>query len=315
MSCLNKLRSKKERENVNKTPSNLLKNGIDSIILLFENKNNEYFKKISEYQIIINNLQIKNKKLIKENYILKKNNTHQNKLIKDLRNENNELRNIINNIKGKLNMDLSHTNINNKKSNHNNNNYSNDINHRNKNNSNLSMINNKSFNSNMINKLNINNYGDSIRTRNMSNFSGHISSSSYKDAFLTERFHKKNNVLSNNINNRKTEFNNNKSLYSNKKLEKNYSYFNDNCLNIKDNYYSRQRTKNNSFNQHYFSQEMNSKKNLTENKKDAKNKIKFIGREDSNLRTLNNLSCSKNLFDNYINDSRNVQIYNTIELY
>ena len=314
MSCLNNFRNKKEREKENKTPSNLLKNGIDSIILLFENKNNEYHKKISEYQIIINNLQIKNKKLIKENYILKKNNTHQNKLIKDLRNENNELKNIINNIEGKLSMDLSHTNINNKKSN-NNNNKRNDINNRNKNNSNLNMINNKSFNSKMINKLNINNYGDSNRTRNMSNFSGHISSSSYKEAFLTERFHKKNNVLSNNINNRKTEFNTNKSLYSNKKLEKNNSYFNDNFLNIKDNYYSRQRTKNNSFNQHYFSQEMNSKKNLTENKKDVKNRIKFIGREDSNLRTLNNLSCSKNLFDNYINDSRNVQIYNTIELY
>ena len=35
------------------TPSNLLKNGIDSIIYLFENKNNEYTKNLAENEIII----------------------------------------------------------------------------------------------------------------------------------------------------------------------------------------------------------------------------------------------------------------------
>lgn len=288
---------KKEKEH--KSPSNLLKNGIDSIIFLFENKNNEYHKKISEYEIIINNLKIKNKKLIKENYILKKNNTHQNKLIEELRNENNDLKNIINNIKGKLNIDLRY-NVNN----------NNDINR----------INNFNNNNIKINKLNINNYGDHIRTRNISNISGKISSSSNNDAILTDRFHKKNNVLGNNIN-RKKEFKNNKRLYNNKKLEKDLSY-NEYLFNIKDNYYSRERTKNNSYNQYFFNKELNnSNNNLSEsnntslNKKEIRNKIKFIESDDVNLRTLNNLSYSKNLLNKYINDSKNLHLYNTIELY
>jgi hypothetical protein len=161
----------------------------------------------------------------------------------------------------------------------------------------------------------------------MSNFSGNISSSSTKDAkdaYLTDRFHKKNNVLSNSINFRNNEYKINKGLFSNKKLEKNFSYnFNDNSLNVKDvkdNYYSRQRTKNNSFKHYNFNNEISNKNNIFENKRDIRykiNKRKFIENEndDANLKTLNKFSCSKNLFDKYINDSKNVQIYNTIELY
>ena len=328
MSSINKFKIKKEKKEGHKSPSNLLKTGIDSLLLLFENKNNEYYKKISEYQIIINNLQIKNKKLIKENYILKKNNTYQNKLIKDLRNENNNLNNIINNIKGKLSMELSYTNIKNITNiNHNNGDINNTNKNKNKNNStnNNSNINNKSFNYKRIKikKVNINDYGENNRTRNMSNFSGNISSSSNKDkdAYLTDRFHKKNNVLSNSINFRNNEYKINKRLFSNRKLEKNFSYnFNDNSLHVKDNYYSRQRTKNNSFKHYNFNNEISNKNNLIENKRDIKykiNKRKFIENEnyDANLKTLNKYSCSKNLFDKYINDSKNVQIYNTIELY
>ena len=296
----------KEKKNHN-SPSNLLKNGVDSIVFLFEKKNNDYHKKISEFQIIINNLQIKNKKLIKENYILKKNNTHQNKIIEELRNENNNLKNIINNIKGKLNIDLRYKSVNN----------INDINN--------SSINSHSFNNNKIriNKLNINNYGENNRTRNISNISGQVTSSSNKDVFLTDRFHKKNNVLGNNLN-RKKEFKNNKRLFINKKLEKNFSY-NEYIFKIKDNYYSRQRTKNNSFNQYFFNQEIKNvnsslsesknSKNLLINKKDIKNKMRFIESDDANLRTINNLSNSKLLLDKYINDSKNIKMYNTIELY
>ncbi len=303
MSNIYKYKEKKEHN----SPSNLLKNGLDSIVFLFEKKNNDYYKKISEFQIIINNLQIKNKKLIKENYILKKNNTHQNKIIEELRNENNNLKNIINNIKGKLNIDLRYKSVNN----------INDINN--------SSIDNHSFNNNKIriNKLSINNYGENIRTRNISNITGQVTSSLNKDVFLTDRFHKKNNVLGNNLN-RKKELKTNKRLFINKKLEKNLS-FNEYIFKIKDNYYSRQRSKNNSFNQYFFNQEIKNvnsslsetknRKNLLINKKEIKKKIRFIESDDANLRTINNLSNPQLLLDKYINDSKNLKIYNTIELY
>ena len=108
-----------KKEIRDKSPSNLLKKGIDSIVFLFENKNKEYFKIISERQIIINNLEKKIKNLIMENNILKKNNARQAKFINELKNENNDLKNIINNIKGKLNINshiiqkVSNNNINN----------------------------------------------------------------------------------------------------------------------------------------------------------------------------------------------------------
>ena len=148
-----------------KTPSNILKKGIDSIIYLFENKRNEYSKNLADYQIIIANLEKKIKKLVKENYILRKNNTRQNKLINELRSENTDLKNIINNIKGKLNKDLNATL--------------------------------KNSNKIKINKLNINNFGSINRTRNVSNFARIISSSSNKEMCLTDRdnFPNKNNVL------------------------------------------------------------------------------------------------------------------------
>ena len=308
--------NKNKNENNNKSPSNLLKNGIDSIVFLFENKNNEYYKKISEFQIIINNLQIKNKNLIKENFILKKNNTNQNKLIEVLKNENNNLKNIINNIKGKLNIDLAINNIK-------------DNNDKNNNNiiNNNSIINNK----NKVNKLNITNCGDNnSKTRNISNISGPISCSSKKDAFLSERFHKKNKVLGNNLN-KKNEFKNNKRLYYSKKLVNNLSY-NDYLLHIKDNYYSRQRSKNNSFNQYTLNNVLNNSnnnhietKNILIKKREIRNKLRFNDNNkknenenenvDVNLKTLNYLSHSNNLLDNYIKDSKKVQIYNTIELY
>jgi hypothetical protein len=326
---------KQKKENANKSPSNLLKNGIDSIVFLFENKNNEYHKNISEYQIIINNLQIKNKNLTKENYILKNNNIRQNQLIEELRNENNKLKNIINNIKGKLNIDLSLSNIkdNNIKNNNSiiNNNIINNSIINNNNIINKSIINNK------INKLNKSKYLDNNnRTRNISNISGPIPCYSNKDNFLTDRFHRKNNVLGNNII-KKNEFRNNKRLFVKKKLENDLS-FNDYLLKIKDNYYSRQRsrqrTKNNSFNQNTFSNDLNNSndyrsesKNILIKRREIRNKLRFnsvnnINDNDNdnvndgvNLRSLNNLAYSNNLLDNYINDSKKVQIYNTIELY
>jgi hypothetical protein len=143
MSDLNEF-NKGKRE---KLPSEKLKSGIDTIVCLFENKRNEYFKAISDNQIIITNLQRKIKKLVKENYILRKNNSYQNKLIEELKNENDDLKNIINNIKGKLNIE-----------------------------SNIVIKNNNSINNNRIkiNKI-INNYGNkdnTNRTRNISNLSG-----------------------------------------------------------------------------------------------------------------------------------------------
>ena len=203
------------------TPSNLLKNGIDSIIYLFENKNNEYTKTLAENEIIISNMEKKIKKLTKENYILKKNSIRQNKLINELRNENIDLKNIINNIKGKLNID-----------------------------SNIILKNTKKI---KIDKLNINNFGNSNRTRNISNIRREISSSPNKEMCLTDRdkFLNKNNVLGIKYIKNKINF------------DKNFPY-NEYIYSKKDNYYTRQRTKNNSFNRYLFKNEtsINSKKNL-----------------------------------------------------
>ena len=276
-------------------------------------------------------MQIKNKNLAKENYILKNNNIRQNQLIEELRNENNKLKNIINNIKGKLNIDLSLSNIKDNNIKNNNSIINNNI-------INNSIINNnniinKRIINNRINKLNKSKYLDNNnRTRNISNISGPIPCYSNKDNFLTDRFHRKNNVLGNNMI-KKNEFRNNKRLFVKKKLENDVS-FNDYLLQIKDNYYSRQRsrqrTKNNSFNQNTFSNDLNNSndylsesKNKLIKRREIRNKLRFNSvnnindndNEDVNLRALNNLAYSNNLLDNYINDSKKVQIYNTIELY
>ena len=195
--------------------SEKLKSGIDSIVCLFKNKRNEYFKTISDNQIVITNLQRKIKKLIKENYILRKNNTYQNKLIEELRNENDDLKNKINNIKGKLNIDSS-----------------------------IILKNNNSINNNKI-KI-INNYGYNInKTRNISNLSGSSLNENFYLTSITDRNPRKNNVLINNLTREKELFQN--------KLEQNLSYngyLKHNSFN--DNYYNRLRTKNNSLNQSFF---------------------------------------------------------------
>ena len=265
-----------------KTPSNILKSGIDSIIYLFENKRNEYSKNLADYQIIIANLEKKIKKLVKENYILRKNNTRQNKLINELRNENTDLKNIINNIKGKLNKDLNNTL--------------------------------KNSNKIKINKLNINNFGNINRTRNVSNFARIISSSSNKEICLTDRdidrdkHPRKNNVLGVKETKKRIHF------------DKNFP-FNEYIINIKDNYYTRQRSKNNSCNQHFFKNEsiissnQNSLLNKIENNNNTLETDTFI---TNNSHILKHLSIDYKYLQNFhtidINDKKeNIVINNNNE--
>ena len=236
--------------NINKhpkeaTPSNLLKSGIDSIILLFEKKNNEYLQNRDKNQIIISNLENKNKKLIKENYLLKKNNIRLTNIINELRNENNNLKNIINDIKGKLNIDANIASIDN------------------------SLIENNKI---KIKKLNINNFGNKKRTRNITNLAREILISSSKDICLTDREKqcRKNNVLGNNIN---------KKYYKKILLDRNLEEKNLNnseyLVKLKNyNYYTRQRSKNNSFNQYLFNK-MNNENNQTIENSAHKNNINF----------------------------------------
>ena len=215
MSNFNKI--KKIRED--HSPSNLLKSGIDSIVFLFENKKNEYSKNLAKSQIIITNLEEKIKKLIKENNFLKKANASLNKLIKELKDENTDLKNIINNIKGNLNIDTS-----------------------------IILKNNNKI---KINKLNINNFENKNKARNFTNLVRHISPEN-KDICITNRdnFHRKNNVLMNNISK-------GRDIRQRLNLDNNFdnnSSFSEYSVKIRDNYYSRQRSKNHSINQ-YFSKE------------------------------------------------------------
>ena len=282
MSDLNEY-NKGKRE---KLPSEKLKSGIDSIVSLFENKRNEYFKTISDNQIVITNLQRKIKKLIKENYILRKNNTYQKKLIEELRNENDDLKNIINNIKGKLNID-----------------------------SNIIIVkNNNSISNNRIkiDKL-INNYGINNRTRNISNLSRTSLNKNFYLTSITDRNPRKNNVL---INNLKRE----KELFQNK-LEPNFSY-NGFLKHNNDNYYNRLRTKNNSLNQSLFKRILNNSNDFYQNKKkimkskQSKDKLTVIKFNENNDKIkkniIYNLSDSKSNFKIYENNkiSKN---YNTID--
>ena len=249
-----------------KTPSNILKNGIDSIIYLFENKRNEYSKNLADYQIIIANLEKKIKKLVKENYILRKNNTRQNKLINELRSENTDLKNIINNIKGKLNKDLNATL--------------------------------KNSNKIKINKLNINNFGSINRTRNVSNFARIISSSSNKEMCLTDRdrdkYPRKNNVLG--IKETKKRI-----LY-----DKNFP-FNEYINNIKDNYYTRQRSKNNSYNQYLFKNEST----ISSNQNSLLNKIE---NNNNTLETDTFIINNSNILKHLSIDYKNLPNFHTIDI-
>ena len=249
-----------------KTPSNILKRGIDSIIYLFENKRNEYSKNLAESQIIIANLEKKIKKLVKEIYILRKNNTRQNKLINELRNENIDLKKIINNIKGKLNID-----------------------------SNLIL---KNSNQIKINKLNINNFGNSNRTRNITNITRQISSSSNKEMCLTDRnrdkYPRKNKVLG--IKEIKQRIN----------FDKNFPY-NEYIFKIKDNYYTRQRSKNNSYNQYFFKNE----NSINSNKNSLLNKI------GNNNNTLNNetfITNDSNILKHLSIDYKYLKNFHTIDI-
>ena len=283
MSDLNEY-NKGKRE---KLPSEKLKSGIDSIVSLFENKRNEYFKTISDNQIVITNLQRKIKKLIKENYILRKNNTYQKKLIEELRNENDDLKNIINNIKGKLNID-----------------------------SNIIIVkNNNSISNNRIkiDKL-INNYGINNRTRNISNLSGTSLNKNFYLTSITDRNPRKNNVL---INNLKRE----KELFQNK-LEPNLSY-NEFLKHNNDNYYNRLRTKNNSLNQSLFKRILNNSNDFYQNKKNimkskqSKDKLTVIKFNENNdkikKKIIYNLSDSKSNFKKY-EDNKISKNYNTIDI-
>ena len=211
MSNFNKI--KKIRED--QSPSNLLKSGIDSIVFLFENKKNEYSKNLAKSQIIITNLEEKIKKLIKENNFLKKANASLNKLIKELKDENTDLKNIINNIKGNLNIDTS-----------------------------IILKNNNKI---KINKLNINNFENKNKTKNFANLIRHISPEN-KVICITNRdnFHRKNHVLINNINK-------SRDITQRLNLDNNFdnnSSFSEYSVKIRDNYYSRQRSKNHSINQY-----------------------------------------------------------------
>ena len=267
-------------------PSEKLKSGIDSIVCLFKNKRNEYFKTISDNQIVITNLQRKIKKLIKENYILRKNNTYQNKLIEELRNENDDLKNKINNIKGKLNIDSS-----------------------------IILKNNNSINNNKI-KI-INNYGYNInKTRNISNLSGSSLNENFYLTSITDRNPRKNNVLINNLNREKELFQN--------KLEQNLSY--NGYLkhnNFNDNYYNRLRTKNNSLNQSFFKRILNNSNDFYQNKKkimklkrsnDKRTVIKFNENNDKiKNQIIYNLSDFKNNFREY-EDYKISKNYNTIDI-
>ena len=267
-------------------PSEKLKSGIDSIVCLFKNKRNEYFKTISDNQIVITNLQRKIKKLIKENYILRKNNTYQNQLIEELRNENDDLKNKINNIKGKLNIDSS-----------------------------IILKNNNSINNNKI-KI-INNYGYNInKTRNISNLSGSSLNENFYLTSITDRNPRKNNVLINNLNREKELFQN--------KLEQNLSYngyLKHNSFN--DNYYNRLRTKNNSLNQSFFKRILNNSNDFYQNKKnimklkrsnDKRTVIKFNENNDKiKNQIIYNLSDSKNNFREY-EDYKISKNYNTIDI-
>ena len=265
-------------------PSEKLKSGIDSIVCLFKNKRNEYFKTISDNQIVITNLQRKIKKLIKENYILRKNNTYQNKLIEELRNENDDLKNKINNIKGKLNIDSS-----------------------------IILKNNNSINNNKI-KI-INNYGYNInKTRNISNLSGSSLNENFYLTSITDRNPRKNNVLINNLNREKELFQN--------KLEQNFSY-NGFLKHNNNNYYNRLRTKNNSLNQSFFKRILNNSNDFYQNKKkiikskkskDKRTVIKFNENNDKNKNKLiYNLSDSKNNIKKY-DDYKISKNYNTIDI-
>ena len=263
MSKLNKFKKKIEE----KSSSDLLKKGIDSIIFLFENTNNEYSKKMEENQIIITNLEKKNKKLIKENYILRKNNNRQNKIIDELRNENLDLKNIIDNIKGKLNIDLNIL----------------------KNNTKLK-----------INKLNINNFGSIKRTRNFPYLGRNISSFSNNDICLTntERYHRKNFVLDKNIKKEKD---------INQKVNGNSNFTSSEYLfKIKDNYYERQRSKNNSFNKNFYYNENSPNKKLLLNKIEKKNSFNY---NSFNFRKNNNT----NLTNDLSNDYNSLNTYQTID--
>lgn len=286
MSDLNEY-NKGKRE---KLPSEKLKSGIDSIVCLFENKRNEYFKTVSDYQIVITNLQRKIKKLIKENYILRKNNTYQNKLIEELRNENDDLKNIINNIKGKLNIDSS-----------------------------IILKNNNSINNNRIkiNKI-INNYGnkDNInRTRNISNLSGTSLNENFYLTSITDRNPRKNNVLINNLNREKELFQN--------KLEQNFSYNGFLNRNNNNNYYNRLRTKNNSLNQSFFKRILNNSNDFYQNKKkimkskkskDKRTVFKFNENNDKiKKKIIYNLSDSKSNIKKY-EDYKISKNYNTIDI-
>ena len=267
-------------------PSEKLKSGIDSIVCLFKNKRNEYFKTISDNQIVITNLQRKIKKLIKENYILRKNNTYQKKLIEELRNENDDLKNKINNIKGKLNIDSS-----------------------------IILKNNNSINNNKI-KI-INNYGYNInKTRNISNLSGSSLNENFYLTSITDRNPRKNNVLINNLNREKELFQN--------KLEQNLSY--NGYLkhnNFNDNYYNRLRTKNNSLNQSFFKRILNNSNDFYQNKKkimklkrsnDKRTVIKFNENNDKiKNQIIYNLSDFKNNFREY-EDYKISKNYNTIDI-
>ena len=255
------------------SPSNLLKNGIDSIVFFFDNKNKEYLKNISESQIIINNLEKRLKNLTKENYILKKSNTRQAKLINELRNENIDLKNIINNIKGKLNINSQI----------------------------FQKVNNNNINNNkiQINKLNINNFGNNNRTRNITNMTAHMSSSSNNDICLTDRdrYHRKNNVLGYNLKEKEKR----ERSYFSKILEKDSS-FSDYLIKFKDNYYSRQRSKNNSFSQNFIKNDNNSyeKKNIKTDRKKIFNKINF--NQYKNTEVLNNINNPKKYIVDYNNN-------------
>ena len=274
--------NKSEKEIKDKSPSNLLKNGIDSIVFFFENKNKEYLKDISENQIIIDNLQKKIKNLTKENYILKKSNTRQAKLINELRNENIDLKNIINNIKGKLNINSQI----------------------------FQKVNNNNINNNkiQINKLNINNFGNNNKTRNIMNLTGQMSSSSNNDICLTDRdrYHRKNNVLGNNLKEKEKR----ERPYFSNILVKDLS-FSDYLIKIKDNYYTRQRSKNNSFSQYIIKNENNSfeKKNIKTDKKKIMNKINF--NQYRNTEVSNNLNNHKKYIIDYNNN--NYERYQTLD--
>ena len=148
-----------------------------------------------------------------------------------------------------------------------------------------------------IDKLNINNFGNVKKTRNFPYLGRHMSSFSNNDICLinTERYHRRNFVLDKNIKKEKD---------INPKENGNSNFTSSDYLfKIKDNYYTRQRPNNNSFNKNLY----NNENSLLFKKIEKKNIFNY---NSFNFRKNNN----NNLTDDLSNDYNTLNTYQTIDI-